>query len=377
LDLFVSADHGSAEIDNLRTALEQLQKYLADSIHCETKFLVAYSQHAVVAVYSGAAIDNSQTIPSVMQQLMEQVGAGHAPSSMTLQLCGEDRNADYTFGVADDTTGDLAAVQKAVRAWSDGTCVNSTQAANMLEGVSVYEAPLVSVTEGAGGNGTTANGTVIRARHPLQLQARADCTTVTVVSGDSCGSLASKCGISGADFTKYNPAPNLCSALTVGERVCCSSGTLPDITPKKNVNGSCATYTVQSGDYCSLIAASNGLTVTQVEGFNDNTTWGWNGCNDLFAGINICLSEGTPPLPAPVSNALCGPTVPGTTYPNASQTMADLNPCPLNTCCDVWGQCGMTPEYCTIDLGPTGNPGTAPTGKNGCVSNCGTTIKNK
>jgi hypothetical protein len=26
---------------------------------------------------------------------------------------------------------------------------------------------------------------------------------------------------------------------------------------------------------------------------------------------------------------------------------ADLNPCPLNACCDVWGQCGITPEFCT------------------------------
>jgi chitinase len=34
----------------------------------------------------------------------------------------------------------------------------------------------------------------------------------------------------------------------------------------------------------------------------------------------------------------------------------------------------MTPEYCTAEAGSTGNPGTAPPGKNGCVSNCGTDV---
>jgi hypothetical protein len=164
--------------------------------------------------------------------------------------------------------------------------------------------------------------------------------------------------------------------LQVGQRVCCSAGTLPDITPKPNSNGTCATYTVQPNDSCSVIAISNGISQTQLKGYNKNT-WGWMGCDSLFAGINICLSTGTPPLPAPVSNAVCGPTVPGTTYPNSSQTLSDLNPCPLNTCCDVWGQCGMTPEYCTAELGPTGNPGTAPPNHNGCISHCGTNITNK
>lgn len=57
--------------------------------------------------------------------------------------------------------------------------------------------------------------------------------------------------------------------------------------------------------------------------------------------------------------------------------MADLNPCPLNSCCNIWGQCGITPEYCTPSVASTGNPGTVnKTGENGCISNCDTTIVN-
>lgn len=68
---------------------------------------------------------------------------------------------------------------------------------------------------------------------------------------------------------------------------------------------------------------------------------GWNGCKNLLIGQTICLSKGTPPLPAPVSNAQCGPTKKGTKKPSGDKKLADLNPCPLNTCCNIWGQCGM------------------------------------
>lgn len=86
----------------------------------------------------------------------------------------------------------------------------------------------------------------------------------------------------------------------------------------------------------------------------------------------MCLSTGTPPMPAPVTGAVCGPQVPGTAVPAAGVALASLNPCPLNACCDIWGQCGTTAEFCTNTT--TGAPGTAKPGTNGCISNCGTSI---
>ncbi|KAK3940475.1 killer toxin alpha/beta [Diplogelasinospora grovesii] len=378
LDLAVSSGTGRAAAKNLHNALDTARTYLTDSSNCDTEFIVGWDRHAAVAVYSGAAIDNSATAAAVVERLMAEAGTGDepAPGSMLVQLCGGGRNADYVMGIAVDTTGDWAGVQRAVTAWSDGTCVNGTQPTSQLKDVNIVEKPLLLSANGTThANGTLANnGTApVHARH---LYARADCTTTTVVSGDSCGSLASKCGITAAQFTQYNPSSSLCSSLAVGQKVCCSAGTLPDTRPKQNPDGSCASYTVQTGDYCALIAASNSLQVSDISTFNDGTTWGWSGCSNLFAGIKICLSTGTPPMPAPQSNAVCGPIVPGTAPPTSGQSLASLNPCPLNSCCDIWGQCGITPEFCTPTPGATNNPGTAPPGQNGCVSNCGTDVVN-
>jgi GH18 family chitinase len=49
-----------------------------------------------------------------------------------------------------------------------------------------------------------------------------------------------------------------------------------------------------------------------------------------------------------------------------------MNPCPLNACCNVWGQCGVNRDFC-IDTN-TGPPGTAKKGTYGCISNCGVDI---
>lgn len=138
----------------------------------------------------------------------------------------------------------------------------------------------------------------------------------------------------------------------------------------------CFAYTVQSGDTCFTLAESHQMTVADIEARNTRT-WGWTGCNNLLLGANICLSTGDPPFPAEVPNAVCGPQVPGTADTNPSRNpedWIDLNECPLRACCNIWGQCGVTSEFCTVAPSETGNPGTAAPGSNGCVSNCGTEI---
>ncbi|KAI1465659.1 glycoside hydrolase family 18 protein [Daldinia caldariorum] len=192
---------------------------------------------------------------------------------------------------------------------------------------------------------------------------RNDCKTETVISGDGCGSLAKRCGISGADFTKANLVNQ-------------SSGTLPDIRPKPEPNGTCASYTVKENDTCSSIAAANGLKSSEVEDFNKVKTWGFYSCDNLGLGVKICLSDGDAPLPAPQKDAICGPTVPGTKQPPTGTNISDLNPCPLNACCNIWGQCGITGDFCVPTKGKFGNPGTGPTGSNGCASSCGREIVN-
>jgi chitinase len=114
--------------------------------------------------------------------------------------------------------------------------------------------------------------------------------------------------------------------------VCCTAGDLPDFRPKPNADGTCASHYVVLGEWCSSLAAANGLTVEEIATFNKNT-WGWEGCGNLQAYQYICLSTGAPPMPATVPNAICGPQKPGTSPPVPGTSLATLNPCPLNACC--------------------------------------------
>ncbi|KAL4956281.1 glycoside hydrolase superfamily [Aspergillus filifer] len=209
-----------------------------------------------------------------------------------------------------------------------------------------------------------ACGTNQTATHTMGLivaRAADSCDYALVVSGDSCASLVMKCGITAAELTEYNPSDSLCS--------------LPDLAPQPNEDGTCYSYTVQSGDYRALLAEENYITTDDLEDYNGQN-WGWMGCSNLQLGSVICLSSGDPPMPAAVSNAVCAPQVEGTERPSDWDDLSSLNPCPLNACCNFWGQCGIAPEFCTVSESETGAPGTSAPGENGCTSNCGIEIVN-
>jgi hypothetical protein len=55
-----------------------------------------------------------------------------------------------------------------------------------------------------------------------KLRARAECRTVQVEYLNGCPELAVKCGVSAADFTKYNPASNFYLKLKPKQYICCS-----------------------------------------------------------------------------------------------------------------------------------------------------------
>jgi hypothetical protein len=137
------------------------------------------------------------------------------------------------------------------------------------------------------------------------------CSYILVNSGDSCASLAARYNITPTEFTQYNPSSTLCSTLVPKEPVCCSSGSLPNLTPQQNPDGTCYSYIIQNGDFCQLIASNNYITVSDVGAYNTQT-WGWMGCNDVQLNASICLNTGTPPMPAVVAGTVCGPQVAGT-----------------------------------------------------------------
>ncbi|KAJ4248494.1 hypothetical protein NW762_012832 [Fusarium torreyae] len=314
--------------------------------------MFARSGQATIGLYIGQSLQNQVTGSSPLK-LFEDSFANLNVTSPTLamQLCGPDSGSAHR---------------------ANGTCLSFPQSTNMT-GQVAYNTPLEGLADVK--NSTklpevvaTNQGHGKRHQH---LHVRAECKTTRVESGDSCAKLASRCGISASDFTKYNPGSKFCSELVPKQYVCCSKGELPDLRPSKNSDGTCHAYKVQEDDNCASIAVENGLKTEDLEKFNKNT-WGWAGCKRLLYKTIMCLSEGDPPFPDPIAHAQCGPQKPGTKKTKDATDISDLNPCPLNACCNIWGQCGITKEFCTDTN--TGAPGTAKENTNGCISNCGTKI---
>ncbi|KAF4160411.1 hypothetical protein CNMCM6069_008761 [Aspergillus lentulus] len=345
-------------------ALKQVQGRLGGTGQCQRSISFGYAQETAMGLYVGGNIEHNSVIESMISKFLDHIRTNGVADRVVLQLCGTD--SDSTVGLVVDTTGSLGQVQDVVKQWSDSQCVADYPKTSNWASLSLKFAPT-----------TIQKAKAKRSHMDQHIHRRATCSYIKVVSGDSCGSLASKCGVTGPQFEEYNKRkPNLCSTLAIGQIVCCSPGDLPDLRPKPNPDGTCSSYTVVTDDSCYKISASNGLTIDDLETFNKQT-WGWAGCSNLMVGTRMCLSKGNPPMPQAVSNAVCGPQVPGTRTPNDGQKLADLNPCKLNACCNIWGQCGVTAEFCTESQSKTGAPGTAAPGENGCISHCGTDIVNQ
>jgi chitinase len=317
-------------------------------------------------MYIGSEIQTQGISLTVIQQFIAEVQHNGIGNNLAAQLCAQSgRNAKYAMGIFANTDADLVSVQDAVQSWKSGKCITGYDDVNSHWYNITFQAPSVTTN-------VTSNSTLAARKALRSLHRRDTCSAIQIAFGDTCTTLPAECGIAPAQFTEYNPT--LCSkTLAVGQYVCCSEGSLPDYAPQPYSNGTCATYTIITGDTCAVLAAEYTITVDQIESWN-NETWGWMGCADLQAGTNICLSSGNPPMPAVVPNAVCGPQVPGTPVVAYGIDLSSLNGCPLNACCDIWGQCGTTTEFCTPSNSSTGNPGTAAPEENGCISNCGTQI---
>ncbi|KAK3358161.1 killer toxin alpha/beta [Lasiosphaeria hispida] len=347
----------------LISALQSLEKYFTrSSPSCENDVMFAYDKGVVAGAYVGAAFGGA-TVSSVVARLVEEVRRTRPGTRMAAQLCGPERSGRHTLGIFLDSMGNLTAAQAAVRGWNEAACQD--------DGGPSKSIPIFA--RSAARNVYRSVRGSLAPRQTTEPPEQGTCKTIRVGRNELCDALAKRCGISTADFAKYNPGKDFCWNLLPGQPVCCGPGRLPDIRPKPSENGTCATHLVTGVDDCSFLAASNGLTRKEIEEFNNGTTWGWYGCNRLLADSYICLSEGDPPMPFPIPDALCGPTKPGTSPPSEGQELKDLNPCPLNACCNVWGHCGISGDFCNDKKLPAGNPGTS-AHPNGCVASCGTYI---
>ncbi|KAI6086086.1 glycoside hydrolase family 18 protein [Hypoxylon rubiginosum] len=371
----------SSEVDDILTGI---QDFFNAKDNCDETFLFAYHKQTVASVYIGPGL-GKPTVASAVEALGDLLHAGGPVANRTIaQACSEGSKSESIFGISID------AVQRTSLNWSQGKCAvdDDLVLAEDNPNISLYDIAgtfaasngTININNSTSKNTTSKRGEIRPGRNNA-LDPRATCRYIQVVSGDGCASLVSKCGISVADFTKYNPKPDLCSTLQPGDYVCCSTGdpyTPPKPTPPSpNADGTCASYIIKNGDSCGALAEKYGLTVDDIEGFNKGKTWAWTECKNMLIDYNMCLSEGTAPLPPPQEGAECGPLVPGTEQPtDPSVSMVDLNPCPLKACCSNWGFCGPFPQHCDIHAPEGGGPGAKlPDFENTCISNCGNEIK--
>ncbi|KAJ5986037.1 hypothetical protein N7451_010402 [Penicillium sp. IBT 35674x] len=356
----VSTD-SSSEISDMIAVTEKLE----DRPPVMGLLLLPHLARGSVGIYAGAQIQQQGLVDTVIKEFIAALKTSGSSEKLLVQLCDESRSSRYAVGIVVDATGDLAAVQHAVQSWTNGTCVTSLGTPSSWNDIT-FSIPVSSQVANS-----TAKPSTSHAARALHL--RSTCSTTQVNEGDLCADVATACGITVAELTEYNPSSSFCTTLQAGQHICCSSGSLPDYTPSQYSNGTCYSYTVQRDDTYKAVSVAYDITTSDIEEWN-NDTWGWFGCNDLQIGSYICLSDGSSPMPAPVIGAVCGPQVPGIATPPAGTNLTTMNECPLNACCDIWGQCGTTDEFCTISESSTGAPGTSANGTNGCISNCGTSI---
>ncbi|PVH83223.1 carbohydrate-binding module family 24 protein [Cadophora sp. DSE1049] len=389
-----SSSGGNGVGTEIAALMEGMQGYFEARDNCDENFLFAYHKQTVASIYVGESI-GKPTVKSALEALSKTIrnSPGSVSNRTLTQLCGGGRLPERVFGISIDTTGDLVSVQRTAHEWSKGNCAVENDAdlksAGTLPGVKVFDlggASLASTNATHGTNGTSFSSRPFKLGMRFgatehRLHQRATCRYIQVASSDGCAALISKCGISSADLNKFNPKTNFCSTLMPGDYVCCSAGdpyTPPKPNaPKPNADGTCASYLIHNGDTCDKLAKQFGVTISDLEKFNQGKTWAWTVCKDMLLGYNMCLSEGAAPIPPPQEGSECGPVVPGTQQPtDKSVSMAGLNPCPLKACCSNWGYCGVFPAHCDIHAPPGGGPGSKEKGfQNTCVSNCGMDIK--
>lgn len=177
----------------------------------------------------------------------------------------------------------------------------------------------ITTTTAVAGNGVATPA-------PVQPGIVDNCNSFYLVqSGDTCSNIASKNGVTVAQLATWNTGIGgaSCTGMWAGYYLCTgvigSTTTQPppaSTTPTPIQDGMVSNcnsfYLVQSGDTCSSIASSKGVTVAQLA--NWNTGIGGTSCTGMWAGYYLCIGvEGTsttpPPsntTPSPIQNGMVG-----------------------------------------------------------------------
>jgi hypothetical protein len=258
----------------IRSLVAQIRAYVANGHGAAERPFIIYGQSGVatVGLYIGQGLLNEGIGDSALKIFENNLESLNVSTpTIAMQLCGPEYDSTHIFGVMATSNSTFNSIQTAIKSWANATCLEFS-GSTKFAGPVKFTTPLLHANQTSVMHNLTAK--------TRTLHARAECRTIQVEGGNLCPDLAKKCGISTADFMKYNPGSTFCNNLKAKQHVCCSSGDLPDFSPQPNADGSCHAYQVQGDDNCDNLAAEYSLTREELEDFNKNT-WGWNGCHPL------------------------------------------------------------------------------------------------
>lgn len=134
---------------------------------------------------------------------------------------------------------------------------------------------------------------------PIEANPDGTCREITVEDGDNCDAMAAECDISLPELLEFNNGgTDFCGGLRGGQRLCCTPGELAEDEAESGSDASCEEHVVEDGESCASIAEDLGLSTWEaLEGFNEEKTEGWEGCDKLLPGMVICVGEGDEPEP--------------------------------------------------------------------------------
>ncbi|KAK3947973.1 hypothetical protein QBC32DRAFT_382526, partial [Pseudoneurospora amorphoporcata] len=134
---------------------------------------------------------------------------------------------------------------------------------------------------------TTTTAAPAATNSPQMPGITADCDRYyKIASGDQCGTIAAKCGITTAQFLSYNSYVNAqCSNLWLDYYVCVHVSPTPQMP---GIVSNCKKYyQIKSGDSCWSIYSSAGITFDQFRKYNTQVNAD---CSNLWLGYYVCTS---------------------------------------------------------------------------------------
>ncbi|RAK80256.1 glycoside hydrolase [Aspergillus fijiensis CBS 313.89] len=193
---------------SLATLVKQLRQYLSNGFGAVNRPTITFASYgsSSVGLYVGQGLQ-SQGVGDVALAYLERSIAGSNASlgaSVAMQFC-EPATGNGTF----------AAVQEALTSSSKAECLALPSVQN-ITGKVPLATPLYSVSSNSSNISVNLNSNSTYAS-PDSIS--------SVVSGDTCTTLAEKCGITPAQFTNYNSESNECSSLIAGAPGTAANGT--------------------------------------------------------------------------------------------------------------------------------------------------------